>query len=884
MSLVQASKALANVLKYGNDAVNKTEELGLLVSPNSVYRIVSARGAYIMSAPNEKAEIIMTAELGTHVVVSRRLNGSKWVEIESPCAGWCALYASGDNIDILLPPQTGDGCAASDSAVRNPVSESGINTEASTRLASAIGAAWRRQLGNLFSDAVTSPTSEQTKTDAATNTIPILLPIKDLMFNRYGSQKPHISSCGHAMHFSCYDDFFTASISKQMSDAFYEHIMSFDTEFRCPMCNAIGNSLIPDVKFCHSIQSTSEVVASSASCADLWDSNRFPIFSRARSIAEADRSDREVDNRILMLSELIYSLCQDKSPLVKKSPIAPPTSGMKKFDRLLQLQASWTCAAHTLLLATCNRRWELKEVLNNSLEKVQISTNELRIISRLLDINVSASRFVSSNVSCSLHTLIFNSGGHGIEPDDSIDALTEEAFNLPNSIIPSSTFEFSAHRAAFSDLAEKYPDQEAENLWPFLKQPLLSHDLHVIAIAALSNCETGQNNLLHVLQLLCLARLVQIMIEPALAPESILQRSRRLAKAPSYLSTHVFPYSEFLKKARSMCGIIGFVDAVTVQVEQAIRLTIIDLFLPFLEYCYNLLLAYGLAIDLPKALDAKESEFDGAPEYAHFAVLLIHLGLPSLENQLERTISGGEKSIIANHVKMWCAGFQKFYEKIGVITASPYIYLTPKPSSMQQDAISGPSKRVYTTNFFVPEDNAILVKDINVENFMENSELGTESSDENNDDDDDADVAIPDAMDIINLMAEAADDSDEYYDSDDSATERMILAAAGSASAKSGWPYVGVDPAFDFIDQGNKDESQLFSSYLGSISGTHSIFDSQGSPLPVGYFDLSCFSIGYRHVASFIDLPNDFTLLYQKVQSNCYCSLYKLTFNSYGAV
>ena len=113
---------------------------------------------------------------------------------------------------------------------------------------------------------------------------------------------------------------------------------------------------------------------------------------------------------------------------------------------------------------------------------------------------------------------------------------------------------------------------------------------------------------------------------------------------------------------------------------------------------------------------------------------------------------------------------------------------------------------------------------------------------------------------------EGGDESDEYYDSDDSTMERRMLVAAGSTSKRVGWPYIGVDPRYDYIDYSVSESALVVPPFVGSISGTHLVYDNFGNPLASGYFDLSSFSIGAHHKGSFISLPVHFTELYQQVR------------------
>ena len=64
------------------------------------------------------------------------------------------------------------------------------------------------------------------------------------------------------------------------------------------------------------------------------------------------------------------------------------------------------------------------------------------------------------------------------------------------------------------DTSDATPAITVNDLWPFLRTPLLEHDLHVIAIAFVSTA-TDLPSALAALPLICFARLAQILVEPA---------------------------------------------------------------------------------------------------------------------------------------------------------------------------------------------------------------------------------------------------------------------------------------------------------------------------------------------------------------------------------
>lgn len=136
-----------------------------------------------MSSPNEKSEVLSVLDFGDHVRVRRRLNDSKWVEIEAPCVGWCAMYASnefsesgasreGSLIDASLNTQASSDTDRRDAAIR------------------AIGMAWRSgRYGAALSGM--RGVEQPDQIDLPTDVTPLLFPVKELMFNKFGAHKPH---------------------------------------------------------------------------------------------------------------------------------------------------------------------------------------------------------------------------------------------------------------------------------------------------------------------------------------------------------------------------------------------------------------------------------------------------------------------------------------------------------------------------------------------------------------------------------------------------------------------------------------------------------------------------------------------------------------------
>lgn len=876
---------MANAIKFSNNEDKFNEEIRNIPSPNSVYRVVATAGAAVMSSPSDRSRKIATLDFGAHIIVSRRRHGSNWVEISSPVVGWSVLYRTADVSEAPL-----DGSAPG-AGVTPSISDS--RSTALSGLASAVGEVWRRQLGGLFPNAGAVDASAEVSKSAVT-TIPVLFPVKELMFNRYGANKPHVSSCGHAMHFSCYDDFFAASMSKKMLHTFYEHIMTSDSQYCCPMCNAVGNSLIPDLKFDAPMGENIPILPTSF----LLDEREIPLcldspLIKADNTIAQDRVAIDTKNRILAFSDHILSLSQDRSPLVKLAETNTGRPRIKQLDLFMQLQASWTGTAHTILLASCNQRWWRDDSTCDKflIDGVSISPQNLRLASRLLNINMKLYNLFSiqdyeNAVLGPLRSLVFpvkpsggihETGAKGavdylidISADTPLEVSRKILAHLPNVLIPSSTFQSEIYRGVVSSIEQHcLGDSPPCSLWSFLQQPLLSHDLHVLAVACVSNSKLGRGNVLHILQVMCIARIVQIMIEPAASYDAILLKSQRLDKLDIDQRSLTFPFYDTWLEVRSIrCGITTISDSSRrLATEQALIHIVVDSLLPFLEFCVNLLQAYEIVFHEAYATTEQAVVESKSPEsgskstyetiisntiaFSRLPTLLDVLGLPAVDVLVGRCLpceNLAEKTAIAEIVSNWCELFKLFHAEINTNTSSPLTCLAIGSVNYKNhcDDILSSKKTEFGTE--VNENDT--VHDGTDTIFAEEG----------------CDMELVDGVAGFTSFIEGGDDIDDFYDSDDSAQERFLHITAGSINKKVGWPYVGVDPSYNRIDQcGIITSVPMYPPFLGSISGTHVIFDNFGRPLQHLFFDMSSFCISQHHKASFIALPNLFTEVYQQV-------------------
>lgn len=74
-----------------------------------------------------------------------------------------------------------------------------------------------------------------------------LHPVRELCFSAHGASRLHISTCGHAMHATCYDSFFSAQLARSLNQM-VNRVSACDPtrrEAQCPLCKGLMNCLLP---------------------------------------------------------------------------------------------------------------------------------------------------------------------------------------------------------------------------------------------------------------------------------------------------------------------------------------------------------------------------------------------------------------------------------------------------------------------------------------------------------------------------------------------------------------------------------------------------------------------------------------------------------------
>eukprot|EP01039_Chlorochromonas_danica_P005667 gene5667-6249_t len=77
----------------------------------------------------------------------------------------------------------------------------------------------------------------------------VLLPVDNLLlFHQHGGHRYHLCTCGHAMHYDCYDSYYSASYAQNLNQRMGSRQLACDVlggECLCPLCKTLVNTLLP---------------------------------------------------------------------------------------------------------------------------------------------------------------------------------------------------------------------------------------------------------------------------------------------------------------------------------------------------------------------------------------------------------------------------------------------------------------------------------------------------------------------------------------------------------------------------------------------------------------------------------------------------------------
>jgi hypothetical protein len=178
----------------------------------SMYRVVSRRGCFIYKSMSEtsplqsvrSANVVGRLAHGEHIVISHRV--SRWVHAVSPLEGWVEIYS--ERAKSQKEKQSAD-----------------------------VHANWTND--KVFAGATSSENAA-----LVTN----LMPLSDLLFNKHGDSRLHASTCGHSIHFHCWQNYYASCVQQAERHLNNEFRVALDIsagQFTCPLCKSISNAWLP---------------------------------------------------------------------------------------------------------------------------------------------------------------------------------------------------------------------------------------------------------------------------------------------------------------------------------------------------------------------------------------------------------------------------------------------------------------------------------------------------------------------------------------------------------------------------------------------------------------------------------------------------------------
>jgi hypothetical protein len=355
-----------------------------------------------------------------------------------------------------------------------------------------------------------------------------LLSLDRLTHSRHGAVRPfgrssflffsclnpssQVSTCGHGLHLECWTNFIFTNMQQRQRQQ--DESSTDQGEVVCPLCKTVANGILP----CHlpllaphtSVDQQTHIQISFVA----WQDQCHFLEGRVSSNDSSPAFDLLVADHCLAKSQL--------------SPTPDLSFGVlgevgKHITSLRQLQALWSAVGYTLLSAIM--------ALNDSTQAPDRSMSKLSmvVVDQLFRCSQRAAEWLSSEfdyratVLTPLRDLLFSSEICSLKLPHKCDLQTfnQDALSRFLSLQPLPVVavgdainpeDSEVLRQAFRALPSIGFDG-SQSLWPLLRQPLLSQDLFVIAIALVSN-SGNLGEALHLSSLLCLVRLCQILLEP----------------------------------------------------------------------------------------------------------------------------------------------------------------------------------------------------------------------------------------------------------------------------------------------------------------------------------------------------------------------------------
>ena len=430
----------------------------------------------------------------------------------------------------------------------------------------------------LYSD---SSDGRQRETDNY-NYVANLCPIGYLEFSRHGKARPLVTYCGHAIHAQCWDTYMASCLSSHINSRLFESsiivnpeagevssavllfslFVSYIIQVVCPMCKSISNSFLP----IYSSSSLSLEKSGLSECAtsntnfdslDAWlnssgveasdvtgskDLSKYqsPYSCRSRDLAEAILSHSQLDAKIrgnygddVRLKDK-YGYKSGNFRLNASSPFRKMAVNAVVMAR--RLHALWASMAYSLLSSVfLESSWECESAASPRSTSMSKSgeEGERRMLVSLFRVALSFSEWGFSDFSCNLcpleDRLLLRKSSIDFDDQDSCPEVLGLLVSLSRRPLPvvfdlTSPDDGESIHALLNEAIGKMEEDgrisldKLSSLWPVLHQPVLAQDLYMLVIASLCSRKKPEEAIA-LSSLVCIARLVQILIEPT---ESVL--------------------------------------------------------------------------------------------------------------------------------------------------------------------------------------------------------------------------------------------------------------------------------------------------------------------------------------------------------------------------
>ncbi len=750
----------------------------------------------------------------------------------------------------------------------------------------------------------------------------VLYPVHDLQFNKHGKSRVHASNCSHAIHHSCWEKYsISYRSSAQQSSWISNCVDTTNNEVLCPLCKGISNCLIPHypphiandlvLPFVHVTRPNKTL--------EIDDAAKF-VSLISRECVPTENNCVHDTNAIRPI-ELFLT-----AALVKRYDYKWTEEKSHKMGLIIRdIHYLWSTISYTMLTTVTNYRW-LKTSFRETYDR---DDGNIQLIRSLLVTSRNAASWFPSKdlyhdeISLPLQSLL--QGGSFFPSLSAMESgfklLDTHCINIDQchrllSSLPFSSAEtqpYSNNKISLILQLCKLKGVDIKRLWGILCIPLLSQDLHVISVACFSSI-ADTSHLDTIFSIMVIARIAQILIEPASLGYSKYNSYECIGKGREFSAEYNTVVVKLLDCRELLCGSakVPYVKSYPTEAEGVKYLVgVVTSLIPFLEFLcsfYYVILLGNFEgnkewISSFERIFTKFSDFDGIialsgviervdqllsllnlPKFQELLCCsLVPIAMSSWGEQYSRAHRNSVSSI--NHSHPWIPGSN---ETKGEILGSASVTSDNEedlPSSIDAKATVSintdldlnPSSEIENeSNADIEDDSEDDIEGDNVDAddmiLVEDGELIANGGNFTGDND------INDIME--QLLAAGMDP--ESLDADTlellSNLSNQDFSSANNANRSTrSWNLYGVDPPiYSTIDEPltASEPNRLISVHSdtplqGTISGVgRKINGYNGEELQYTFNDLSHYGISLPNTPGIIDLPLNYTDLYDMIKGD----------------